>query len=249
MPDLVAVVTTYFPPGDAGRQRMDATIRAIRSWQERMVGARLHFVVCDDGSAVSPLEEFSYMMSRITGGTWDNVATNRLGCGASLAAAVKAADDFFPGLPIFYAQDDWELLWPLDVTPALDLIWTGVADIVRLGPTHPGLTGIVERTPVEGAEWCLYYDWDGGGYVVSWRPAIYREAAAFGDLTGLEGLACIEAERIWLERMAIHGLRRDWYRRVYHAPNATLAGPFRHIETVELGEDSPETLTERYSNA
>lgn len=173
------------------------------------------------------------------------IDTPRLGCGAALAAGVRyvVENDIAP--VVFFGQDDWELTEPLDLAPSLGLIREEWADVVRLGPTHPALAFNVARTPIPGAEWCPWYDWRGGGYVIGWRPALYRTEWLAGTLDGLEGMACIEAERVWLERVA-SGFPLP---SVYHAPNTTLAGPFRHLDTVELGEDPPEVLTERYANA
>lgn len=246
MPDLTIVMTTYFPTDDyTGMMRMDAAIAAVRSWIDGLfIDGGMHIVIADDGSAAGRLEEFGYMLSRYTSGDWDNISTPRLGCAGALRAGAARAEVLYPGSPIFYAQDDWELQRPLSVAESIDLIEDDVADIVRLGPTHPNLSAQVVRTAYDGdAEWCLQYDWRGGGYVVGWRPAIYRSDLLVRSLEHVpDGLAAIEGERIWLENFA----RMRDLPRVFHAPNATLAGPFRHIDTVELGEDEPDTLTERY---
>lgn len=238
--DVAIVVTTYWPTGRTGEQRMYAAMQAVDSWWDEMSSeaSSLALVIVDDGSDPE-------WRNSAQEGWWEGhpiIETPRLGCAGALRAGARFVVDNDMADVIFYAQDDWELTEPLDLAPSLALIRDGYADVVRLGPTHPSLAGVVFRTEIPDAEWCLAYRWAEGGYVVGWRPALYRASVLAESLDGIpDGLSAIEGERIWLERMA--GAR------VFHAPNCTLAGPFRHIETVELGEDAPETLTERYRNA
>lgn len=241
MPDLAVVVTTYFPPGDVGRRRIGATATAIRSWESELFGSDYQLIIADDGSDPAAFLVLGKKLYGIEVDAW--ATTARRGCGASLNAGVSVA--LTADAPaVFYAQDDWKLVEALDLTPSLALLNDDVADIVRFGPTHPNLAANVVRTSIPDAEWCLRYDWAGGGYVVGWRPALYhRRVFERFPLDGLEGLSAIEAERVWLERMAADPDPP----RVFHAPNCTLAGPFRHIDTVELGEDDPATLTARYA--
>lgn len=239
---MAIVVTTYAPEGAIGQTRTEATDRAIASWARMDQGdERVAIIVVDDGSA----EDHAWWLRKHIGRLGDWLETPRLGCAGALNAGVRHAIASGADI-IFYAQDDWELVEPLDLAPSIALLRQGHADVVRLGPTHPQLVGNVVRTDIPGAEWCLQYDWRGGGYVVGWRPAIYRSDLLVRSLEHVpNGLAAIEGERIWLETVA----RMRDLPRVFHAPNATLAGPFRHIDTVELGEDAPDTLTERYRNA
>ena len=244
MADVAVVVTTYFPPErEIGFERMRAALAAVRSWYYQLSGATLAYVIADDGSEIGALEEFSYMLQQLLGSDWRNTSTYRLGCGGALNAGVQYVVENNLADVIFYAQDDWMLTDELDLAPSLKLI-RGGNSVVRLGPTHPNLLATVNRLNETDVEWTLNYLWSGGGYVVGWRPAVYDARWLAGTLGGLEGMACIEAERVWLERIAA----TDPPPLVAHAPNCTLAGPFRHIETVELGEDAPETLTERYAS-
>lgn len=80
------------------------------------------------------------------------------------------------------------------------------------------------------------------GIVFAHRPALH--AMRMYDDIGIdypERVSALEAER-WLNDRAAE---RGWG--CVHAPNCTFAGPFRHIDTIELGEDSPAALDERYA--
>lgn len=237
--DVAIVVTTWFQPGEAGAHRVDAALRAVDSWWDEFDGASKAMVIADDGSDHEHL-------ATTQDHWWEGhpiVRTPRFGNASALRAGARYVVEHDLADVIFYGADDWELTEPLDLRPSLELIRRGYADVVRLGPTHPNLGAEVVRTDVPGAEWCLRYRWGDGGYVVGWRPALYEAPLLADMLDGLDGLSAIEGERIWLERMA--ALQPV----VMHAPNCTLAGPFRHLDTVELGEDDPATLTARYADA
>ena len=240
MGDLAIVQTVWFPRGEIGESRIAAARESLDTWTERIYGYQSdHVHIADDGSDPSLLDEYrsGYLAATLT-------SAPRYGCAGSLRLGVQYIMRERITDVIAYLQDDWSLDEDLDLAPSLALIRSGYADVVRLGPTHPNLRGKVVRTPIPDAEWCLEYDWDAGGYVVGWRPSLYRASLLAESLEGIpDGLSAIEGERLWLERMA--AMRP----RVFHAPNCTLAGPFRHIETVELGEDAPTDLDARYRNA
>lgn len=233
------VVTAYMPTPDT---RLSTT-RAALSWDRLMVGGPRYVIFVDDGS---PDDSGAAVVEvlRCADIATEHVKTDRLGCGGALNIGVRHVMQLMTPDVIFYGQSDWMLEDRLDLAPSMALLNGDTADVVRFGPTHPNLRGYVQRTAYEGAEWCLRYDWSFGGYVVGWRPALYhRRVFERFPLDGLDGLSAIEAERIWLERMAADMNPP----RVFHAPNTTLAGPFRHLDTVELGEDAPEVLTARYA--
>ena len=238
---VVAIVqTVWFPPGNGARERLEAARKSMESWT-RLRGATIHRHIADDGSQPGFID---LHRARFPGAT--STSTARLGCGGSLNAGMRYVFEHDIADLIFYGVDDWELGDDLDLTPSIALLESGAADIVRFGPTHPNLMGRVARSDIPGAEWSLLYDWDGGGYVFGWRPALYHRRLfdRFGYYA--EGVAAIEAERIYNEHLFNRcGPDRP---RVFHAPNCTLAGPFRHIESVELGEDTPDVLTARYAN-
>lgn len=242
MRDMAIAMTIWCPPGEVGVEVGEIANRCLESWMHGIVGVdSLYVGIADDGSADAEHGRRLIETAEHFGASASMATTDREGCGGALKAAIGVC------LPhaslIAYQQCDWQLESPLDLAPSLALLNAGIADIVRLGPTHPGLRGHIERTMIPDAEWCLEYDWAGGGYVVGWRPALYhRRVFERFSLDGLDGLSAIEAERVWVERMKL-GVPP----RVFHAPNCTLAGPFRHIDTIELGEDDPATLTARYA--
>ena len=238
MSTVAIIQTVWFPPLGS-RERLGVARRSLESWA-RFTGATLRLHIADDGSDADLLDIHSAPWPRAT-----RTVTPRLGCGGSLNAGLHYVIEHEIADLIFYGVDDWELVEDLDLTPSIALLESGAADIVRFGPTHPNLRGRVARSDIPGAEWSLLYDWDGGGYVFGWRPALYHRRLfdRFGYFA--EGVAAIEAERIYNE----HLFNRcpETRPRVFHAPNCTLAGPFRHIDTVELGEDNPDVLTARYA--
>lgn len=239
---MAIAMTLWCPPGEEGASVGEAANRCLESWMHGLVGVgSLHVGIGDDGSADEAHARRLAETAEHFGATASVVVTDRLGCGGALNAAVG---ECLPHSEVIdYQQADWLLTEPLDLAPSLALLNSGTADIVRLGPTHPGLRAYIGRTNIPGAEWCLEYDWAYGGYVVGWRPALYhRRVFERFPLDGLSGLSACEAERVWLERVADSPNRP----RVFHAPNCTLAGPFRHIDTIELGDDDPATLTEKY---
>lgn len=240
MVDLAIIQTVWFPRGEVGESRIEAARESLELWQECIYGYKSdHVHIADDASDPNWLDEYRSGYPRAT-----LTSAPRYGCAGSLNWGVQYIMRERIADVIAYLQDDWLLTEPLDLTPSIALLNSDTADIVRLGPTHPNLRAKVVRTDIPDAEWCLEYDWSGGGYVVGWRPALYhRRVFERFPLDGLEGLSAIEGERVWLERMAADPNPP----RVFHAPNCTLAGPFRHIETVELGEDGPATLTARYA--
>ncbi len=48
---MAIVLTTYFPPGEVGKRRMDAAERAINSWLRNMYDFNLTVAGAVDGSA------------------------------------------------------------------------------------------------------------------------------------------------------------------------------------------------------
>lgn len=242
MADVVAIIaTTYMPKGDVGADRALAAADAMSSWRKNMKGARLLFVMADDGSEPMYVNGFR---------NWPNMATvhtPRLGTGGALNAGLRYVFDNNLADVVFYGADDWELTEPLDLAPSLALLRERYTDVVRLGPTHPELTMRVARTAIPGAEWCATYLWAEGGYVFGHRPALHHRRMYERHGYYIENASAIEVEREYNERLARAFNEGRGITPVWHAPNCTLAGPFRHIETVELGEDAPATLTERYA--
>lgn len=227
------VMTTWYPPGQPGADRRVATVRAAFSWGWYMHPAPQAIIIVDDGS------DDAHTAIVAT----HNVSTPRLGTGGALNEGLRVARDLGVDA-VFYGADDWELTEPLDLAPSLAIL-RDYPDrgMVRLGPTHPGLEITAMHAAPEHGGWFGDYS-TRNGIVFAHRPALHA-IRMYGDI-GIdypERVSAIEAER-WLNDRAA---ARGWG--CVHAPNATLAGPFRHIETVELGEDSPETLTERYGNA
>ncbi len=260
MADVAIIMTTWAPKGDAGRQRCDAARRALRSWHNRLRGATFTVYICDDGSdyvtrrGLGSLHHVAIAdVCSEVGWEWTIIESPRLGVGGAMNAGLRQA--FADGHNIvLYTADDWELIEPLNLAPSIWLLRWGAEGqaspaMVRLGPTHPNLSARTRQIPFDPG-WALAYDWREGGYVYGDRPSLRHkvlyEAVGYYD----EGLSATETERLFNERCAAWEAKSDQggHRSlIWHAPNVTLAGPWHHIDTVELGEDDPATLTARYA--
>ncbi len=233
------VMTTWMPSGEVGAARLEAAQAALSSWDWGLGGCDLSLVIADDGSEPDYLERLHESAPDMDVAV---VETPRLGTGGALNAGLRRAFDDGAEV-ILYAADDWELIEELDLRPSLAIL-RDRADIgmVRLGPTHPNLMITARHAAPEHGGWYGEYATMHGGIVFAHRPALHHRRM-YDDI-GIaypEGVSALDAER-WLNDRAT---ARGWG--CVHAPNVSLAGPWRHLDTVELGEDSPATLTERYA--
>lgn len=225
------VMTTWFPPGEAGGRRLGAANDALFSWFKHLDPAPEALIVADDGSADGLATAVATHVVR----------TPRLGTGGALNAGLHVARGLGVDA-VFYGADDWELLEPLDLAPSLAILrHKANIGMVRLGPAHPGLELTAMHAAPEHGGWYGEYS-TRYGIVFAHRPALH--AMRMYDDIGIdypERVSALEAERWLCDRAA----ERGWG--CVHAPNVTLSGPFRHIDTIELGEESPAELDARYA--
>lgn len=257
---VVIMMSTWCPPGEAGVLRRAVAMRAAQSWFYYLRSPNpLHLHVADDGSPVDtragePIHVTALReMAERYGAGFSTTRVERRGIGASMNAGIRAARALGEPAAFLYAVDDWVLDEPFDLGPSLRLMAQG-AVYVRIGMTHPNLGGSVRRQIDEGGElWVLHYDWSLGGYVFSDRPSL--RAPALYDAVGpyAEGGTVLQMEADFNQRCSARfaqgaltggGALAGAF---VHAPNATLRGPFTHIESVELAEDLPEALTAKFS--
>lgn len=232
-PALTILMTTYFPPGEVGRRRLEEALRALTSWRKNLQydGAlRLH--VGDDGSDPAHMRLF-----------WEAVkygwpltfrSQERGGVGASLNKGIMAALEHSPLMAMFV--DDWELLHPFDLTAWADwLLEDESLCAVRFFP-HPALTGTVEHN---AGRWGLRLDRH--HFAWSHRPALWHNRLPLFYGWHPEGVNAYECERIYNERF---NAKEGWTPETptpEHWPDILLAlpSPFDHRSTVELGDVTP----------
>ncbi len=228
MPDLVTIVmTTYFPPEPDGNNRFGASLQALRSWQTNLLplDAWLHLHIADDGS-----NKDQYLES-LKGEWYRNTFTpttsvqERHGVGASLNAGFKQA--FQEGDFALYMVDDWQLKYQCDLEPWIQLMKEDPSiGMVRLGPPHPDLTGVVTH---DNDRW--YIRLDRHNFAFGFRPALFhkRMFEQYGPFD--EDVNSLEAERLYSERFNASGEAADI---IYALPY-----PFDHIYGVELSALNP----------
>lgn len=196
-PPIALTITTYASDDDAGRERQRAVAQAWRTWRQHLsYRGRLLVHIADDGSELPGYDErwWHQLNTRYRIGTMAYSRQQQGGVGASLNAGwARAIAHYALAL---YPVDDWQLLWPLDLTPWARLIQAH-EDIaaVRLGPPHPGMTGTVEHW--EGI-WFLRLHRH--HFAFSQRPTLF-DPAAMVTYYGWhpEGINALECERLYNE--------------------------------------------------
>lgn len=226
LPDIVIVMSVYFPASADGIRRVAAAHDTLVSWDKYLEyegNLRLH--IADDDSELGKFDPslfwFRQRPDSITYST-----QKRHGVGASLNAGFRAAYEYSP--LVFYAVDDWSLTQPFNLTPwATLLLQREDIGMVRLGPPHPNLTGRIEHLAELG--WGLKLD--DYSYAYAQRPALYHRR--FTDAYGWfpEDMSALECERIYAERVVSNP----------NAPKVMLAlpHPWDHIYTVSMSDWSP----------
>lgn len=224
---ITIVVTTWAPKGPIGDSRGESARKAIASWEQHLrYDSLLRLHIADDGSD-HELYHNAYEFLPWASPPWDVTFSRqeRGGVGASLNAGFAEA---FARSPLaLYAVDDWELTEEFDLNPWAQLLLEE-QDIgaVRLGPPHPGLSGMVRLT---------YWGWvlmlDRHHFACSHRPALYhkRFLNAYGPFD--EGCSALECERRYNERFCEN----------LEGPAVALAlpHPWKHVGEVEVGDVEP----------
>jgi hypothetical protein len=229
---LGVIVTTCAPPGEVGDSRVRAWapfVRPLADLFERNAVEPV-WIVADDASAPEHRVEFkwsSLLVNNVDGGQRLVFlpSEHRSGVGASLNRAIAWAAD--NGIDTtLYAVDDWELHdGGLPLGDMIEWLQQPSIGFLRLGPPHPGLSGVT-HTGWPFNFWWTNLDWSAGGFVFSHRPALYH--ARFWASAGWhpEGLSALETERIYNEhacRRARHLTAGMWIPSAWDViPNAEL---------------------------
>lgn len=222
-PALTIVMTTYFPEGEPGRLRKLAAVKTLYSWRRnlRYVGEiRLH--VADDGSDHASLDLPSLWCPC---GSYSQ--QQRKGAGASLNTGIKRAFERSP--LVAYFVDDWALTETFDITPwARLLLERNDVGMVRLGPPHPGTSGVVEAFTEEWQGWGLRLD--RSGFAFGHRPAIYHRRLFDHYSWFKEEVSALECEQEYNSRVCN-----------FQGPDIVLSlpHPWRHIDTFSLSGMAP----------
>lgn len=229
MQDIHIVASTWFPPGPVGVARAASTMKAIESWNQRlMYKGNMILHIADDGT---PGDRFREFLNEVTKHNFRfekviYTTGNRKGIGASLNRGCHMA--FEQNAQVFFAQDDWALTAQIDLTPWAELLEVERSlCIMRLGPPHPWLTGRIEFHPPQG--WFMRLDKH--HYVYGMRPALYH-ARMFYYREFMEGVSAMECERLYNENICkIMG----------GGPSIGLAlpDPWAHVGDAEIGDIQP----------
>jgi len=209
---VTIITTTYYPDNDLGYQRYDNFVKCAESWKKNIkYDGHIDYHIADDGT-------------RHGGIKIGDTKQNRKGVGASLNNGFEVV--FKQSDIAMYIVDDWMLHKEIDITPWVDLLINNDnVGMVRLGPPHPDLTGMIKMFN-EGFALVL----DRHNYAYAMRPALYHKR--FFETYGLfdEGISCWECERFYNERFCM-SLGPEI---VYAIPN-----PWEHIDTLALGRLHP----------
>jgi len=211
MLDRVTIITTtYYPDTKAGRNRYSRACECISSWLNNIIFDGIVMThISDDGSEI----KIKYDSRQY-----------RMGVGASLNNGFWEVFKYTD--VAMYVVDDWRLNEKLDITPWVNMLRNNKdIGMVRLGPPHPDLTGIIKMFN-EGFAIVL----DRHNYAYAMRPALYhrRFFESYGWFE--EEICCWECERIYNE----HFCRTEGPKIVYALPVC-----WEHIDTLALGQLEP----------
>lgn len=189
-PPLTIVMTTYITE-PIRKHTAEVT---LETWQEYLrYDGEIILCVSDDGSTLK------WNPKKYWSGTILHTRQERHGVGASLNAGFKKAFEISP--LVLYAVDDWQLLYPFDVTPwCRALLEREDIGIMRLGPPHPFLRGKVDIVTEDWQGWAL--NLERYGLVVGHRPEIFHQRMI--DALGWfeEDINACEVERRYTVRWA-----------------------------------------------
>lgn len=233
-PNVVVIMTTYFPDGEEGKQRLlHATIPTFNSWEAHLKysaypgGEGIHVVQADDGTSKENYVTFGWFRGYLCTSTLQK----RKGVGASLNSGFRRAYEVFgPDTIVLYAVDDWALTQDFDISPWVQLLLEREeVGMVRLGPPHPNTSGVVQAYTENWQGWGLHlYRTD---YAFGHRPALYHKRMI--DYYGWfkEDCSALECEKDYSDRFVEKAL----------GPNIVLAlpHPWQHLESIELAYIDP----------
>lgn len=163
MEPITIVMTTWH----VDRQRVKLAEDTLKSWIKHLhYDGELRLHVADDGSTVP------FMPNGWWQGPISFSSQHRKGVGASLNAGFREAYKTSP--LVFYGVDDWLLTQDFDLTPwSRMLMEREDIGIVRLGPPHPYLRGMIMPLTEYWQGWGLILE--RYGLTVGHRPELFHK--------------------------------------------------------------------------
>lgn len=228
-PPVTIVMTTWAPEGNVGELRVISAKESLASWTQHLLyDGEIHLHIADDGSTHDgyPQDFRPFFNTRFGEPTFSR--QERRGVGASLNAGLRQAFERSPLAAYFV--DDWALSYDVDLTPWIDLLLKDESiGMVRLGPPHPDLTGVVRHLPKIGGEWGLLLDRH--HYAFGHRPAIYHQR--FFEFYGYfaEGVNAFVCEQDFAQSFCKISGPEIMYALPY---------PWKHVGRAEVGDVIPD---------
>lgn len=226
LPSITQVITTYFPPEDVEKKRLNVAIDTRRSWKRYLKYNPniVRLVVVDDGSNEETLD--SYLETFIEKPIY--FQNKRQGVGASLNRGFDFGFHFSPIIAAF--MDDWSLTQQLDLTPYVKLLVEREdVGVVRLGPPHPSTSGKIEMVTEDWQGWALRLNRE--GFAFGHRPALYHQRFInyYGKFE--ENVSALECERLYNEKFCNDP----------NGPDVVLALPhaWQHLDSPSLSALEP----------
>lgn len=212
---VAVIVTTWNDATDIRAGYLDQTLWSLRT--HLVAPGDVDLIVADDGS-----DDLGHTRALAVKYGAKFVTGVHDGIGSSLWRGINAAAD---GQYIMYTTDDWKLTGELDLTQAVTL--AEGYDVVRVGPPHPNLLGIIQFQQHLG--WWLHISTPQSGYPFGTRPFVARKGL-FGRL----GPPPAAVDSYVFE---------NWFNEACQRPEiaatlacVTLHGPWEHIGEYEVGK-------------
>lgn len=238
-PIITIVITAYFPEGVDGNKRRVAARMTLKSWSRYIKYAGwLDLVIVHDGPGNDDGTDNIGKFHREALDIWtypvthDRVTTmsplGRGGVGRSLNLGFREAFKTSP--LVLYAVDDWALTEPFDLTPWVQLLMErNDVGMVRLGPPHPGTSGVIRAYTDNWQGWALQLE--RSGYAFGHRPALYHKRMI--DTYGWfkEDCSAIDCEKDYVDRVNSNSSGPDVVLALPH--------PWQHLDSVELAYLDP----------
>lgn len=189
---VTILMTTWAPNNPEGGKRSRAAIESIISWTNHLYyDGTLNLHISDDGSSLPDYPESlmgGHMVEYFDRITYSR--QDRHGVGASWNSGVGAIPD---DEVILHAVDDWLLIEYLDLTPWVELLKDSTEiGAIRLGPPHPGLTGVCTLTT---SGWVVRLARH--NFVFSFRPTLFHKRFFHHYGRFDEDMSALETERLY----------------------------------------------------
>lgn len=217
-PLISIVMTTYITV----KSRKQAVEKTLASWEENLkYEGTAQLIIADDGSTLDWQPKKFWSLPIL------EMGQRRHGVGASLNRGFMTA---FKSSPlVLYAVDDWALTEDFDLTPWAEMLLTREdIGMVRTGPPHPGIGGVVEALTPNWQGWALRLARK--NFAFAHRPALYHQRLIDSYGWFKEDCSALECERDYNERF-VTGTGPDIVLALPH--------PWQHIASIELSAMEP----------